>query len=131
LGAAPVSPTTGHLTLNGGTLLITGATTLNANRGIALDAAGGTISGTANTNIAGQITGTGGLTAISTALTSLTLSGDNTYQGDTIVSANTNLVAAHANALGSTAAGTTVQNDGTLQINNVHIGNEAITLNGS
>ncbi len=56
LGAAPASPTAGHLLLHGGGLTITADMTLNANRGIALGPNTGTGSGTL------QVTGTNTLT---------------------------------------------------------------------
>ena len=60
----------------------------------------------------------------------LTLSGANTYTGATTVSAGT-LVASSATALGTTAGGVVVSNGATLNINNVAIGAEALTLNGA
>ncbi|MCX6857127.1 MAG: autotransporter-associated beta strand repeat-containing protein [Verrucomicrobia bacterium] len=48
LGAAPGTPTPGHLLLNGGGLTITSDVTLNANRGIALGPNTGTGTGTIN-----------------------------------------------------------------------------------
>ncbi len=79
LGTAPGAATANSLTLNGGTLQVTGTTannaggTIVANRGITLGAAGGTINvasldsgdigGTVNdVNYSGQITGSGNLT---------------------------------------------------------------------
>ena len=63
-----------------------------------------------------------------TGLGTLTLSGANTYNGVTTISAGT-LVATHATALGSTTGGTTVASTATLDIQ-AAIGLEAITLNG-
>lgn len=92
LGAAPATPTPGHLTFNGGTLEIQNILnpiTLNANRGITLLAGGGTISpATGNTTtVAGVIAGSGALTKGLDG--TLELSGVNTYTGLTTVSAGT------------------------------------------
>lgn len=69
LGTAPGSATADQLTLDGGTLVITGATTLNANRGITIGSSGGTIdtsglgTGTGfQVIIASNLTGSNGLT---------------------------------------------------------------------
>ncbi|HET9904492.1 MAG TPA: autotransporter-associated beta strand repeat-containing protein, partial [Xanthobacteraceae bacterium] len=59
----------------------------------------------------------------------LTLSGNNSYTGLTTITGGT-LVAANANALGTTAGGTVVANGANLTIANVAIGAEAVTLNG-
>ena len=59
LGAAPASPTAGHLLLNGGGLTITADMTLNANRGIALGPNTGTGSGTLQVTGANTLTYTG------------------------------------------------------------------------
>jgi filamentous hemagglutinin family protein len=61
---------------------------------------------------------------------SVTLSGGNTYAGLTTVGAGT-LVAAHALALGGTAQGTTVSSGATLEISNVTIAGETLTLRGT
>jgi fibronectin-binding autotransporter adhesin len=59
---------------------------------------------------------------------SLTLSGANTYQGVTTVSAG-KLIVTHDNALGSTDAGTVVTGSGTLELAGGVTTAEAITLN--
>jgi autotransporter-associated beta strand protein len=59
LGAAPASPTAGHLLLNGGGLTITADMVLNANRGIALGPNTGTGSGTIQVTGANTLTYTG------------------------------------------------------------------------
>ena len=92
-----------------------GALTFNAS-GAATQAAGAVISGSGT--LVKQGTGT------------LTLTGANTYAGATTISAGT-LVAANATALGTTAGGVSVANGATLSINNVAIGIEAVTLNGT
>ncbi len=86
LGAAPVSATPGKLTFNGGALATTATMTLNANRGILLDAGGGKFApGTENTMTYGGImTGTGSFTKSGPG--ALLLNGNNTYTGSTILS---------------------------------------------
>lgn len=59
LGAAPASPTAGHLLLNGGGLTITADMTLNANRGIALGPNTGLGTGTIQVTGANTLTYTG------------------------------------------------------------------------
>jgi filamentous hemagglutinin family protein len=81
-----------------------------------------------STTLSGIVSGTGGL--IKSGTGSLTLSGNNTYSGATSVAAGT-LVAANANALGATTTGTTVTAGATLNINNVALAAEPITLNGA
>jgi len=61
----------------------------------------------------------------------LVLSGNNTFDGDVVVS-NGVLAAAASLALGSTAGGTTVANGARLELrNNVLVASEALMLNGS
>ncbi len=83
-----------------------------------------------NTTISGVVSGAGGLTVGSGGYSgTVTLTNTaNVYSGATIINSGT-LVAASATALGTTAAGTTINSGGTLNINNVAIGAEAITLN--
>ncbi len=81
----------------------------------------------ASTTFSGMASGTGGL--IKQGSGTLTLSGNNSYSGTTLVSAGS-LAAAHANALGTTAGGTTVASGATLDLQNIGIGAEAVTLNG-
>jgi fibronectin-binding autotransporter adhesin len=99
LGANPAVSTADQLTLNGGTLLTTATFAIDdANRGITLDAAGGTFEqDTATTlTMAGAIAGTGSLTKAGDG--SLVLSAANTFSGPTAVAAGT-LEVAHADAL--------------------------------
>jgi fibronectin-binding autotransporter adhesin len=93
LGTAPGTPTAGRIVLDGGTLQFRAATTLNANRGIALGTSG---AGTLDTNgnsvgYAGIIADNGGagtLTKIGTG--TLTLTGQaSTYTGATNINAGT------------------------------------------
>lgn len=59
----------------------------------------------------------------------LVLGGNNTTAAAITVDAGT-LAVAHANALGSTGAGTQVLSGATLDLRNVAVGNEAVTLDG-
>ena len=59
---------------------------------------------------------------------------NNTYTGATTINANATAEAQHANALGTTAAGTTVSNGGALKLYNatgISYASEALTLNGT
>jgi len=80
----------------------------------------------ASTTFSGVISGTAGNFNKAGSGT-LTLSGNNTYTGVTNVQGGT-LTAAHANALGATAGGTNVASGATLNVNNVTLAAEAITL---
>ena len=94
LGTAPSSPTAGNLVINNATLEITSPMTLNANRGIALGATSGTVSGFlqldsgANVTYAGIMAnngaGTGNLYLNGTAGATLTLSGSSTFTGNVV-----------------------------------------------
>lgn len=85
LGAAPASPSPGRLTINGGALRTTANMTLNANRGIALG------DGTIDVLVGRTLTyggviannGAGNLSKLSFG--NLTLSGANTYTGNTAI----------------------------------------------
>ncbi|NTU45335.1 MAG: filamentous hemagglutinin N-terminal domain-containing protein [Chlorobiaceae bacterium] len=59
-----------------------------------------------------------------------TLSGNNTYSGSTTISAGT-LIVSNSTGLGSSNQGTTVSATGTLNINNVAISNEDLSLIGT
>ena len=78
-------------------------------------------------NFSGAISGTGAVSKLGTG--TATLSGTNTYTGLTTVSTGT-LVIGNADGLGGTAAGTTVANGATLDLQGVAVGAEAITLQG-
>jgi fibronectin-binding autotransporter adhesin len=92
LGTAPSSPTAGNLVINNATLEIISPMALNANRGIALGASSGTVSGFlqldsgANVTYAGIManngSGTGNLYLSGTAGATLTLSGPSTFTGN-------------------------------------------------
>ncbi|MDF1813217.1 MAG: autotransporter-associated beta strand repeat-containing protein, partial [Verrucomicrobiales bacterium] len=86
-------------------------------------------------SIQGVISGGGGLTKTGTG--TLTLSGDNTYQGQTTVSEGL-LVWGHVNALGSSDAGTVIETGAALDMAGVFSGwntgnltDETITVNGA
>ncbi|WP_416548305.1 YDG domain-containing protein [Limnohabitans sp. DCL3] len=80
--------------------------------------------------LASALTGTGTSTLTKTGSGTLTLSGANTHTGATTVSAGT-LAVTHAAALGTTAAGTAVSAGAVLDVQNVALGDEVLTLNGS
>jgi autotransporter-associated beta strand protein len=87
-------------------------------------------SGTNNQSLSGVISGTGALTQNNSSST-LTLSGSNTYTGNTTVSAGI-LNIQHSNALGGSANGTIVVSGAVLQLQGgITIASEALTLNGS
>lgn len=105
----------GAITLNGGALAVTGATTID--NAIALGASNGTINATANVTFSGVVSGTGALTK--SGASTLTLSGTNTYTGITAVSTGT-LQLSGGNALADTAsvsigAGATLDLNGTSE----------------
>jgi autotransporter-associated beta strand protein len=114
----------GALTLNGGNLTVTGPTTID--NAITLSSAA-TIDNSAAVALSGVISGAGALTKSGTGL--LTISGDNTYTGATVISAGPVLIT-HNNALGTTAAGTTVASGATLRIGNGLTVSENLTISG-
>ncbi|MCB1204743.1 MAG: autotransporter-associated beta strand repeat-containing protein [Verrucomicrobiae bacterium] len=86
LGSEPAAFNPGHLTIDGGTLAAYANFAINdANRGITLGSAGGTIEveGAFALGIDSTITGPGMLTKAGTG--ALTLGGDNTYSGSILV----------------------------------------------
>ncbi len=132
LGTAPSAATPGHLTFDGGTLNTTATFTLDSNRGIALNAGGGTIETDPATTLTygGIIAGTG--TLDKTGIGTLILDGVNTYTGLTTVQTGT-LEVTDANALGGTGSGTVVQNGATLEVSNIgaDMAAEPLTVNGT
>ena len=121
----------GTLTLNGGTLT-NNVTAFTIDNAIVLGVSGGTIDvggggGATQLTVSGVISGSGNLTKTSAAI--LVLSGNNTYTGSTLVQAGT-LIAAHNNALGTTAGATTVANGASLRVNGGLTVSEALTLSG-
>ena len=89
LGNAPGSVAAANLTFGGGTLAVTTGFTLNSNRGITLNTGGGTIDVAASQNLdyGGVITGANSLAKSGSG--TLSLSGANTYTGNTAVNAGT------------------------------------------
>ena len=89
LGAAPGAPTAGVLVLDGGILRVTSAMTLNANRGVTISAANGTIDVAVGGDLSygGVIGGSGNLAKVGAGV--LTLSGSNTFAGGTTMLSGT------------------------------------------
>jgi autotransporter-associated beta strand protein len=141
---------TGATTINAGVLNVTGSLSDNTDVSIASGAtyslgmsdtiarirgAGAvnlntntlTVNGSVDSTYSGVMSGTGGL--VKSGSHTLTLSGANTFGGLTNVAAGT-LVIANNNALGSVAGATSVANGATLDLQNVAVGAEQITLSG-
>jgi autotransporter-associated beta strand protein len=140
--------TTAAFVFNGGTLKALGAnsdwlqsttsSTSNTNAA-ALTSVTTTAVSTIDSNsfavgINSAVSGAGGFTLTDSSGTGtgvVSLGGANTYTGATTVSAGTLQVAAN-NALGTTAAGTSVTNGAALKLNSVNYSTaEALSLNGS
>ena len=85
LGAVPLVPTSGNITMGGGTLRGTADMTINANRGITMAAGGGTFDVTSGTTttVNGVIDGPNSMTKSGAG--TLALNGANTYSGATTV----------------------------------------------
>ena len=128
--SATAASYTGLLTLGSDSSIVTNAGDINiTNAGMIGGAFGLTLGGSGNGSISSIIgTGTGTLTKAGTG--TWTLGGVNTYTGATNINAGTLAVTAN-NALGTTAAGTTVASGATLDFRNVaYATTEAVTLNG-
>lgn len=114
---------TGTVSLDGGTLSVTGATTVD--NAVALGAAHGTLSTSADVTLSGVLSGAGNLTKDGTG--TLTLTGTNTYAGTTTISGGTLSIAADANLGG----GALTINGGTLTLSGSTSVDNAITLGAS
>jgi fibronectin-binding autotransporter adhesin len=140
---------TGGLNMNGGTLNLNlysiSVANLSGNSGTIL-ANSGAFGGTYTLTVGSDNTSTtyGGIIANNTdgfsetvALTKigagvLSLSGNNTYSGNTVIQSGGAINIQNANALGSTTAGTTVNSGGALQIQGgITTAAEPLTLNGT
>ena len=132
LGAAPGAATAGHLSFDGGTLNTSATFSLDSNRGIALNAGGGTIETDAATTLTygGIMAGTGSFDKTGTG--TLVLGGVNTYTGTTTVQAGT-LEVTDPSALGGTGSGTVVQSGATLEVSGIaaNMSAEPLTINGT
>ena len=121
----------GTLTLNGGTLRLT-ATAATIDNAVAIGSSGGTISvppSGGDLTLSGAISGSG--TMIKAAGGNLTLSGDNgSFTGAFNINAGT-VTVSHANALGTTAGGTTVASGAALALSGGITIAENLTLSGS
>ena len=121
--------------LDGGKLELDGSTTYNANRGIYIDAAGGSIQGYngVNATIAGVISGVGGLALGPNSNPGLTLAAANTYLGGTDIGAGQVFVSTNAN-LGDPSGALNFGGGTTLSIANTattgFVSGRTITLYG-
>lgn len=119
----------GAITLGAASTITSTAGTLTLNNTIDNGGFTATFAATGDVSSSGAISGAGGLTKTGTG--TLTLTGNNTYAGATTISAGIVNIQ-HANALGTTAAGTTVANGASLQLQGgITTGAEALTINGA
>ena len=104
LGLVPAAATAGNLTFNGGTLRIvpTVAMTLNANRGIAVGASGGTILNNAAfaVTVNSIIAGVGGMTFNNASTSTLAVGGVNTFTGGATLSGTGQIIPTNNAAFG-------------------------------
>ena len=133
IGANRISDTA-SVTLGGGTLQIGGSEAFG-NNGVTLTSSTAStvsVNSGVTASVSGTVTGGGNLSKSDTG--QLNLSGNNNYSGTTTVSGGM-LEAQSANALGSTAAGTTVSSGAQLKLWNstggIIYGAEALNLNGA
>ena len=118
------------LTVNGGTIATsTGTSSLSGTVALGADSTV-SVAGTQLT-LSGIISDGAGTYALTkTGSGTAILSGANTYDGATTISAGT-LAISNAAGLGSTTGGTTVTDGASLLISGVSVGNEVVTINGT
>jgi len=116
LGAVPGAVTATSITFGGGTLATTATFTLTSNRGITLNAGGGTIDVALGKTLTygGIITGSGALTKSSAG--TLTLSGANTFTGALNVAQGTLQFSADMTITGNITIGTDATTTGILTV---------------
>ena len=126
---------TNTLILNGGSLLAGGAITSPSTRGVSLTA-NSTVDTAANAvSIAGVVSGSSGLTKSGTG--TLTLSGANTYTGNTVVNAGTlelTSTSQQAFTIGANGVNTSISGTGTVTIDgtfNLNLAGADITTGNS
>ncbi|HTP97414.1 MAG TPA: autotransporter-associated beta strand repeat-containing protein, partial [Burkholderiales bacterium] len=136
LGTSNALANSGALIVNGGTFDIGANSQTLAGAQLAsgsITGTSGTLTSTANFDLrSGTVSAIlgGNVSVNKTTGGTVTLSGNNTYTGATNVNAGTLAVAAN-NALGTTAAGTTVANGATLDFQSVVYGTtETVAVNG-
>ena len=122
----------GALTVNNGVLELGGAGRFNAgsyNGAISLSSNSSVlqIATSADQALGGAISGSGSL--IKSGAGTLTVSGSNSYSGETTVNGGT-LTASHANALGDAAGAVTVNSGGLLNVNANMTRTGTVTVNG-
>jgi MYXO-CTERM domain-containing protein len=132
LGLAPAGAYNNVQFTGSGTLRANASISLNANRNVSI-ASGQTATFDNNGNtftINGIVNGAGGNVA-STGVGTTIFTGNNSYTGATTISAGTLEVTAN-NALGTAAAGTTVDSGAALKLTSVNYSTaEAVTINGT
>ena len=112
--------------LDGNTTNLYGTSAKLGNGGLILNTAG------YNATISNSLADASGATGILTKQGNgtLTLNASNTYSGATSITAG-RIQLTNGSGLGSTAAGTTVASGAQLLLNNVTVGNEALTISGT
>jgi len=127
LGGYPGSVSAANVTVNGGTLLASGSTTIAVNRGITLGASGGTIDATSGNTLTVNSVITGGALTKANVNSTLNLGTANTYTGATIVNGGTLLL---GNS-GSLAAGSAVTLNGGATLGGSGTINGTVTVNAN
>ena len=87
------------------------------------------LSSALNQTLSGIISGNGGLRKDTSSISTLTLAGNNRYSGTTTIAAGT-VLPTHVNALGASTGATVIQSGGVLDVSNLTLGAEPITLSG-